>query len=375
MTTDLTNFKNLKMQQLDDMYKGEYNNMVNLYNKNYNNIMNNIRITIVTKNSLIENLNKQFVDIYNKLNDKYAKLVSALMSLTRVPDAPIAKIVQEEKSQVNESQQQQTVQKPQIPQLPPKVEIMKPINKKALLIGINYYNTQNQLNGCINDVNNMKTKLIERGFSDKNITLITDNSKSKKKPTRNNIISEFTNLLKNGKEGDLLYFHYSGHGSYILDTNKDELDGCDEMIVSCDMFGILDDELKSIINSNLKKDVTLVFFSDSCHSGSILDLKYQFLDSTQNNNVVINEGCNETDGNVIMISGCQDNQTSADAKINNDFQGAMTNALLCVLNKKSSISWVNLLKDMRNELKCSNFEQIPQLSSGKNIDITNEICF
>jgi len=360
MTTDLTNFKNLKMQQLDDMYKGEYNNMVNLYNKNYNNIMNNIRITIVTKNNLIENLNKQFVDIYNKLNDKYAKLVSALMSLTRVPDAPNVKIVSSQEK---------------IQQLPIKVTLPKPLNKKALLIGINYYNTPNQLSGCINDVNNMKTKLIERGFSDKNITLITDNSKSKKKPTRNNIISEFTNLLKNGKEGDLLYFHYSGHGSYILDTNKDELDGCDEMIVSCDMFGILDDELKSIINSNLKKDVTLVFFSDSCHSGSILDLKYQFLDSTQNNNVVINEGCNETDGNVIMISGCQDNQTSADAKINNDFQGAMTNALLCVLNKKSSISWVNLLKDMRNELKCSNFEQIPQLSSGKNIDITNEICF
>lgn len=375
MTTDLTNFKNLKMQQLDDMYKGEYNNMVNLYNKNYNNIMNNIRITIVTKNSLIENLNKQFVDIYNKLNDKYAKLVSALMSLTRVPDAPVAKIVQEEKSQVNESQQQQTVQKPQIPQLPPKVEIMKPINKKALLIGINYYNTQNQLNGCINDVNNMKTKLIERGFSDKNIILLTDNSKSKKKPTRNNIITEFTNLLKNGKEGDLLYFHYSGHGSSILDNNKDELDGCDELFVSCDMYGITDDELKTIINSNLKKDVTLVVFSDCCHSGSILDLKYQYLDTTQNDNLVINESYNETNGNVIMISGCQDNQTSADAKINNEYQGALTNALLNILNKNSNISWNLLIKKMRSLLKESKFEQIPQLSSGKNININSNICF
>ena len=34
--------------------------------------------------------------------------------------------------------------------------------KKALLIGINYTGTANELNGCINDVMNMKTALIDK---------------------------------------------------------------------------------------------------------------------------------------------------------------------------------------------------------------------
>lgn len=38
--------------------------------------------------------------------------------------------------------------------------------RKALLIGINYFGTKHQLNGCINDVMNMREYLVrDRGFS------------------------------------------------------------------------------------------------------------------------------------------------------------------------------------------------------------------
>lgn len=38
--------------------------------------------------------------------------------------------------------------------------------RKALLIGINYYGTKHQLNGCINDAMNVREFLVrERGFS------------------------------------------------------------------------------------------------------------------------------------------------------------------------------------------------------------------
>jgi hypothetical protein len=38
--------------------------------------------------------------------------------------------------------------------------------RKALLIGINYFGTKHQLNGCINDATNMRDYLVqERGFS------------------------------------------------------------------------------------------------------------------------------------------------------------------------------------------------------------------
>merc|ERR1711902_157696 len=38
-------------------------------------------------------------------------------------------------------------------------------NKKALLIGINYFGQSGELRGCINDVNNIRSLLYSRGFS------------------------------------------------------------------------------------------------------------------------------------------------------------------------------------------------------------------
>jgi hypothetical protein len=74
-----------------------------------------------------------------------------------------------------------------------------------------------------------------------------------------------------------------------------------------------------------------------------------------------------------MISGCTDNQTSADSVFNGKPNGAMTWSLLECLKENAGISWRELLKRMRNKLKSSNFDQIPQLSSGNFIDIDKQI--
>jgi len=39
-------------------------------------------------------------------------------------------------------------------------------NKKALLIGINYTGTKNELYGCINDVESVKERITSNGFKD-----------------------------------------------------------------------------------------------------------------------------------------------------------------------------------------------------------------
>ena len=238
-------------------------------------------------------------------------------------------------------------------------------NKKALLIGINYTGTQNELYGCINDVKCIKDKICKSGFTD--ITVMTD--LTAKPATKDNILTEFKNLLMNSQSGDLLFFLYSGHGSYILDRNGDEKNGYDEMIVSCDLRGILDDELKTIIQTYLKKDVTLFAMFDSCFSGTVLDLKFQYLNSLNYDKYTENANDLETDGTVIMISGCTDNQTSADAFINNKANGAMTWALLEGLAQSPNCSWRELVKKMRDLLKTSKFTQIPQISSGTFINI------
>lgn len=93
------------------------------------------------------------------------------------------------------------------------------------------------------------------------------------------------------------------------------------------------------------------------------------MDSLDKNNFTENVNESETNGNVIMISGCSDVQTSSDAYINNKNQGAMTWAFLEAFKSEKNITWRNLLIKMRDLLKKSKFDQIPQLTSGSFLNI------
>ena len=244
-------------------------------------------------------------------------------------------------------------------------------NFKALMVGINYRNTNNELRGCINDVNSLKNFLNqEHKLANHNILTLTDDTLLK--PTRNNILEKYKDLLINSEKGDILYFTYSGHGSYTFDINRDELDGKDELLVSIDKSGIKDDELKQIADKYLKEGVTLFVLFDCCHSGTLLDLKYRYLTTTDYNEVIINDKNTEAKGNLFFISGSSDSQTSADAYINKKFQGAMTWSFLKSVNSKPDLTWKELLLKMRELLK-NNYTQVPQFSTNKLIDINSKI--
>src|SRR5690242_11993178 len=103
-----------------------------------------------------------------------------------------------------------------------------PAIKYALLVGINYKGSQNELSGCINDVTDMRAALIQYfGYAPEHITLISDDTDIK--PTRANILAQLA-LLCSHADASQVFFHYSGHGSYVRDTNHDESDGRDECI-------------------------------------------------------------------------------------------------------------------------------------------------
>jgi hypothetical protein len=243
--------------------------------------------------------------------------------------------------------------------------------KKALLVGINYSGTKYELQGCLNDVDLIESKLTTSySFQKSSIKKLTDDTVMK--PTKINIINELTSLLQNATTGDVLFFFYSGHGTYTLDRTGDEKDGRDEMIVAMDMQNILDDDLKQIIKTNLKWGVTLFAMFDSCYSGTVLDLKYQYMENGTNV-VSENNKLSETNGNVFMISGCSDWQTSTDAYIKQQFRGAMTWSFL--ESVKPNISWRTLLQNMRNALKSKGFEQVPQISSGKPLKLDSNFIF
>lgn len=256
--------------------------------------------------------------------------------------------------------------------IPKKINISTTNKNKALLIGINYNGTPNQLYGCINDANNISNYLITKGFT---TTILNDLTPIK--PTRENILKELTKLMSTAVAGDTICFMYSGHGTYLADKNGDEKTGYDQAIVPLDFNVIIDDELKKIIKT-VKKDVTLFALFDSCFSGSVIDLRYCYMDSLNHDSFTINEREEETNGTIISISGCTDYQTSADAYINNTSCGALTWAFLDTvktLSENNTNSWKDIVTTMRDKLKNSNFSQIPQLSTGNCEDMNSKCMF
>jgi hypothetical protein len=233
----------------------------------------------------------------------------------------------------------------------PKPPVPKIAKKRALLVGSNYPGTPNQLQGCLNDVAHVSGVLTSKGYT---CALVTDFTALK--PTRNNILMSLQSLLRTSSSGDTCFFLFSGHGTNTRDRNGDEVDGKDEMICPCDMRMISDDELNTMIKTNLKPGVTLIALFDSCFSGSVLDLKYSYFP------VAVNSRVKDTPSTVVMISGCRDNQTSADANINSKWQGAMTASFL---NSISSPNIASLLTNMRTYLAANKYTQVPQLSSGR----------
>ena len=229
MSSELSQYKANRLSGLRTVYN---NNCISV-TQYYNNIINIIlKSTAINKSQQVNTVKKTLASSISNLTNKYNADCLTIQNFT-----------------------------------PKRIKIDKA--KKALLIGINYTGTSNQLNGCINDVNCIKERISTQGFT--SINTITDLTTTK--PTRDNILKEFKNFLANSQAGDLLYFLYSGHGSYALDRNGDEADGYDELIISADFKSISDDELKTIIQQNLKQDVTLFAMFDSCFSGSVLDLR------------------------------------------------------------------------------------------------------
>lgn len=235
------------------------------------------------------------------------------------------------------------------------------MSKFALLIGINYRGTRAALKGCVNDVDTMKEYLIEkRGYQAENITVLTEDGKL---PTNENIRNELDRLVR--RDGEELWLHYSGHGSSTRDRNGDEDDGRDETIVPLDYAShgmITDDQLHGYME-HVKEDGPKVYcIFDCCHSGTILDLKYQYRGGSSNG---VENPAPRLKGDVIMISGCMDTQTSADAFISGEFCGAMTSAY--VNSIKEDITCSDLLDGMRDYLKANGYTQYPQMSCSSKI--------
>jgi hypothetical protein len=246
------------------------------------------------------------------------------------------------------------------------------IKAKALLFGLNYAHCKSgKLNGCINDVYNISKYI--KSFMNMPIDIYTDDT-DLKNTSYDGIINKLYDLaIESYRENlDFVWIHYSGHGSYQKDVSGDEEDGYDEGLVPSDYEtkGILIDDLINKIFNSFNPKTKVLFICDSCHSGSMLDLTYNWNKYKQSS--VDNELC-AVKAPTILISGCMDNQTSADAYNilrDNKYVGALSASILKVLAAKPQYIYdvFSFVEAVRKELLKGGFKQYPCLSS--NFDLT-----
>ena len=148
--------------------------------------------------------------------------------------------------------------------------------KLALLVGINQYSgTIGALKGCVTDVQLQQELLIHRfGFNPQDILTLTD-----QQATRKGILTAFEeHLINQAKPGDVVVFHFSGHGSRVIDPDQDQPDGLNSTLVPIDsklpegypitggvVLDIMGHTLFLLMSALKTENVTVVL--DSCHSG------------------------------------------------------------------------------------------------------------
>lgn len=247
--------------------------------------------------------------------------------------------------------------------------------KRALLIGSNYTGSDNALNGCIRDVDDIKKVLLTKGYAEANIRTLADRAGAKKEdlPTRVNIIAEMKKLIAATGEDDEAFIHYSGHGTQVYSVGGNEslnadTPNQDDAICPLDFDNypgeegfITDNELKDILVKPLAKGARLRAFFDCCHSGSALDLPLLYV----KDDIYAKEMKDQSPSNAVLISGCKDSQTSADAYIGGNYNGALTWAIIKSLESSNqTTTWEDLLAAIRANLKQGRYSQIPMLSVG-----------
>ena len=264
------------------------------------------------------------------------------------------------------------------------------MNNKALLVGINAYpNPSNNLRGCINDIVDMEYFIASKNkvYQKENIRKLTDSRATKKE-----ILTALNWLLLGANAGDQILFQYSGHGAQIPSHHSTiEKDGLDEIICPYDFSveaaaetAISDKEFASIF-AKIPQGVHFVWISDSCHSEDLSrkqeivetnegksnnELKdtrfrrFNYKDSTQQVEAVVpiaSLGSAHSPLHGALLSGCASHQLSADAYINNRFNGAFTHYLIKNLSLYGQdASMQEIVKYVNIDLMENDYDQNPQ---------------
>jgi hypothetical protein len=238
-----------------------------------------------------------------------------------------------------------------------------------------YHGWDGVLRACENDARSMYELARGARFESSEILLSEDG-------TADRVIDAIAQAGEQLGEEDIFFLTYSGHGGQVPDTNGDEPDdeARDETWVLYDRQ-LVDDELFDLW-SRFSHGTRIFVLSDSCHSGTVTkgfyneDLIRQIIERYDNMNLdeprvksvpeelrrPIYEDSRETydaiqqrvppgdladvDAQVILISGCQDNQESLDGTHN----GLFTAKLLETWNQGDFTGYRSFARKIKSRL-------------------------
>lgn len=245
------------------------------------------------------------------------------------------------------------------------------MHTKALLVGINKYpNPRNELRGCVNDILDMEYFISEQRkvYSKQQIKKLTD-----KQATKKEIVTQLKWLVEGAEAGDQLLFHYSGHGAQVPTKFANiEKDGLDEIICPYDFDGSADTTLRdkefAQIFESIPKGVHFIWISDSCHAEDLSrdpqmagEPQYRYFSGVVPTVTIAAPSPIYKPFNGALLSACASHELSADAYINNRFNGAFTRFLLENLVKFSETKNMRTIIDYVNkDLVKNGYEQNPQ---------------
>jgi hypothetical protein len=242
----------------------------------------------------------------------------------------------------------------------------------------------------VNDVHQLRALLRQHyAFEDASLKVLLDG-----RATTAGIRSGLRWLVQGASAGDVLVFHYSGHGSQVPDRDGDErVDGLDEIICPYDLDWddpITDDDLYAAVRE-LPEGAILTVVLDCCHSGTGLreperpGRRERFMIAPgqracrqwfPSRNAEERRGGGESpapmavhrlgrqaaEAGAVLIAGCRADQSSADAFIAGAYHGALTYFLcLALADAGYRVAYSRLARRVRSSLRERGFDQDPQL--------------
>ncbi|GAB3821313.1 hypothetical protein GCM10028820_29380 [Tessaracoccus terricola] len=235
----------------------------------------------------------------------------------------------------------------------------------SLHIGVNvvdpnaYIPAPSVLAGCVNDANSMRDIAQSQGFQ---VRQLLD-----AQATSGAVLTALSDMASMTRAGDIALITYAGHGGQIPDASNDEDDGMDETWCLYDRQ-VLDDELHRMY-AQFPAGSRIVVVLDSCHSGTVartvlalatrealvrnplgeefwgdqvevprlvprnMPLSVCIADAERRRDLyssvqaLAGGGDRSTDlaAELILLSGCQDNQLSSDGSFNGLFTEQLLN--------------------------------------------------